>query len=228
MKRIFFFLSFILVSSMVLLAQDCDFYFPTSQGAMIEHRHFDSRERLATVTRTTVRESGSTENGYQVKVNSEVFDNKDQLISSNELEIKCEGGSFILDMSGYFQDLNLDSYENMEVRVDSDHLLLPPNLKEGSFLPPARSRISVVNAGVPVMNMVVNVYNRKVEAIEEVTTPAGTFSCYKVSYDLETIMLFQVKSRGVEWYAKDIGLIKSETYNRSGKLTGRTILSALN
>lgn len=228
MKRIIFFLSFILMSSMVVIAQDCEFYFPTTQGAMIEHRHFDGRERLNSVTRTTVLESMSTESGYLVKVNSELFDNKDQLLSSNSLEVKCEGGSFLLDMSGYFQDLNLDSFENMEVRVDSDNLALPSNLKQGSFLPPARSRISVVNAGVPVMNMVVNVYNRKVEAIEEVTTPAGTFSCYKVSYDLETIMLFQVKSRGIEWYAKDIGLVKSETYNRSGKLTGRTILSALN
>lgn len=228
MKLNFLLCSIIFLVSLYGKTQDCDFYFPTREGSMIEHRHFDARERLSSVTRASVLESDTTETGFLVRIKSDVFDIKDQLISSNDLELKCEGGSFLLDMSNYFQDLSLESYENMEVRIDSDNLTLPKNLKQGSFLPPARSRISVVNAGVPVMNMVVNVYNRKVEGVEDVTTPAGTFSCYKVSYDLETIMLFQIKSRGVEWYAKDIGLVKSETFNRSGKLTSRTILSALN
>ena len=36
------------------------------------------------------------------------------------------------------------------------------------------------------MDMSIKIYNRKVEAKEDITTPAGNFSCYKISYDMES------------------------------------------
>jgi len=75
-----------------------------------------------------------------------------------------------------------------------------------------------------VMNITIAITNRKVEAVENVTTPAGTFECYKISYDIDTKMMFTVKVKGVEWYAKNVGLVKSESYSTDGKLMGSNLL----
>jgi len=77
------------------------------------------------------------------------------------------------------------------------------------------------------MNMTISITNRKVEAVENVTTPAGTFECYKISYDIATKMMINVKMKGTEWYAKNVGLVKSESYNNDGKLMGSNLLTGL-
>jgi hypothetical protein len=78
-----------------------------------------------------------------------------------------------------------------------------------------------------IMNMTINVSNRKVEAVENLTTPAGTFECYKISFDVATKMMINVKSKGVEWFAKGIGMVKNETYDSNGKLLGSNVLTSI-
>jgi len=75
--------------------------------------------------------------------------------------------------------------------------------------------------------MTVNVSNRKVEAVESLTTPAGTFECYKISYDVATKMMINVKTKGVEWFSKGVGMVKSETYDSAGKLLGSNVLASV-
>jgi hypothetical protein len=77
------------------------------------------------------------------------------------------------------------------------------------------------------MTMTINISNRKVEAVQDVTTDAGTFKCYKISYDIATKMMFNVKAKGVEFYNDDIGIVRSESYTTSGDLQGYTVLSSL-
>ena len=61
------------------------------------------------------------------------------------------------------------------------------------------------------------------------TTAAGTFDCHKVTYDFDVKFGFvKAKGSGVEWYDKDKVLVKSESYNKKGKLTGYTELTKIN
>ena len=78
-----------------------------------------------------------------------------------------------------------------------------------------------------IMNMSVSITNRKVEAVENITTPAGTFECYKITYDVATKMMINVKMKATEWYAKNVGMVKSESYTSDGKLAGSTLLTGL-
>lgn len=71
------------------------------------------------------------------------------------------------------------------------------------------------------------VTNRKVIGKESVTTPAGTFECYKISYDIATKMMINMKTKATEWYARGTGLIKSETYSTDGKLMGSNVLTSI-
>jgi hypothetical protein len=40
-------------------------------------------------------------------------------------------------------------------------------------------------------------------------------------------MMVNVKTRGVEWYAKGVGMVKNETYSTDGKLLGSSVLTSL-
>lgn len=56
-------------------------------------------------------------------------------------------------------------------------------------------------------------------ARESVTTPAGTFECYKVEGNMSLNMMMVIKMRSVEWYARGIGAVKTQTFDETGKLT---------
>ena len=60
---------------------------------------------------------------------------------------------------------------------------------------------------------------------EEVKTTAGSFQCLKVSYLKRTKVVLKTNTlRVTEWYAKGIGLVKSEAYDTKGKLDSRILL----
>jgi hypothetical protein len=40
-------------------------------------------------------------------------------------------------------------------------------------------------------------------------------------------MMVNVKTKGVEWLSKGVGMVKSETYDGNGKLLGSNVLAAL-
>lgn len=60
---------------------------------------------------------------------------------------------------------------------------------------------------------------------ETVSTTGGKYNCIKISYlKRNKIVLKSTNQRVVEWYAKGIGLVKSETYDMKGNLDGKTLL----
>lgn len=60
---------------------------------------------------------------------------------------------------------------------------------------------------------------------DSVSTTAGRFGCVKISYLKRTkILLKSETERITEWYAKGVGLVKSESYDMKGKLNGKSLL----
>ena len=67
--------------------------------------------------------------------------------------------------------------------------------------------------------MRIDVTDRKVEALEKITTPAGTFDCMKITSVCFTKMLIKSETEMTDWYAPNVGLVRSETYQRGKLLT---------
>lgn len=63
------------------------------------------------------------------------------------------------------------------------------------------------------------VTSHNVVAQEEITTPAGTYNCFVVEQKYTMKSGFS-KSEGMNktWYAKGIGVVKTENYDKKGKL----------
>jgi hypothetical protein len=91
--------------------------------------------------------------------------------------------------------------------------------------------VEMTTNGGMMMTMTMTMTNRLVDSRESVTTPAGTFDTVKVTSDMNTesrIMGMPIRStmKTVSYRAGNQILdIKSETYNKGGKLMGYSILS---
>ena len=88
-------------------------------------------------------------------------------------------------------------------------------------------KMTVSTAGMTIMTMSVNVTDRKVEGKEKITTTAGSFNCTKIAQTVNMQAIINVTARSTEWYAKDVGMIKSESYDSDGILTSTTELVSI-
>lgn len=68
----------------------------------------------------------------------------------------------------------------------------------------------------------------KYKGRERVHTPAGDFDCIKVYTESRAkIMFFSDKEYAMDWYAKGIGLVKSEVLTKRGKVLSTMLLQAI-
>jgi hypothetical protein len=86
-----------------------------------------------------------------------------------------------------------------------------------------------ISAG-PLSNIRMNVEitDRKVLGKETMQTSAGSFPCLILSQRVKSkIMMFNVEATSKEWYAEGVGMVRSESYDKKGKLTSYSVLTAL-
>lgn len=208
-------------------AQDCEAYFPMKEGAKFEMSSYNAKGKLLSSTKQTVLNRTVTGDDIEYKVNVEYFDAKGKPTLENSYIVKCEDSVFKIDMSLFLDNEALKNIQGMEVTVDGDYLDMPSSLLVGQTLNDGTLNVTVGMNGMTLMKMYVHVTNRKVEAIEDITTSAGTFECYKLSFDVETKFGIKIKTSAIEWVAKNVGVVRSESYNKSGKLNGYTELTKL-
>lgn len=210
-----------------LFAQDCQLYYPSKENAQLGYNQYDKKGNLSGSSLQKITSLKSAPGSTVAEITSESFDAKGKSMGTVKLTARCESGVYFIDMKNYMGAQSTDAYKDMEMSVEGGNLEMPLSLKAGDVLKDGNLKMSFSSGGMTIMNMTIAVTNRKVEAVENITTPAGTFECCKITYDIATKMMINVKMKGVEWYAKNVGLVKSESYSTDGKLMGSSQLSVL-
>lgn len=225
--RVIFFVSFILFSGFYLKAQNCSFYYPMEEGAELYYTNYDKKERVSGKSVQKVTKLSNASGTTTAEVVVEAYDKKDKPITESTMTVRCVDGVFFISMERFLVSESMAAYQDMDVEIEGDELIFPDKLKVGDALPDGKVEMVVKNNSIPIMDMAVIVSNRKVEAEEKITTPAGTFDCVKISYDVTTNMVITIRAKATEWLSKDVGMVKSETYNKNGSLMGSTVLTEL-
>ncbi len=224
--QIFAFGITLLLLTPFLHAQDCRLYFPDRIGSLREMKFYDQKDKLTSITKQEIIDKKVSENTVTVKVKATNYTAEDDEINSVELEFTCEDGIFKFDMESFLDPQTMEAYKDMAVEVTSDNILFPSNLKVGDALPDGSLKMVVKSGEMTIITISLSIFDRKVVAQENVTTEAGTFPCYKLTYNLTSKFGFiTVKSSSVEWIAEGVGVVKNEQYNRKGKLTGYSLLT---
>ena len=210
-----------------LKAQDCNFYFPTEKGTIVETTYFDKKHKETSKLFQEVLDYSKSGGVTEVKIRNTVEDEELDSALLQEYSLRCENGEFYINMEGYLDKGTLSKYQGMEFDISSEKMTIPSNLSAGQNLDDGSVSVTISNSGMKMFTMTVNITNRKVEGFEKVTTPAGTFDCVKISFDSEMKMIFKVKVSGIQWFCNDIGVVKSENYDKKGKLTGTSEITKI-
>lgn len=221
-------LGFCMFFTLQAVAQDCDFLI-LNEGVTLEYTQFDKKGK-ETSKSTHKTETSSNEDGKTTAIiNMTTTAEKDATFNS-EYKVSCTEGMIAIDMIRFFDNNQISNYntEDFTVEMQGDILEFPSKMEVGNNLNDGSITVKVFNNDLKIVTVTMDITNRKIIANESITTKAGTFNCVKLSYDFESkIGFIKVKGSGVEWHSEDKAIVKSESYNKKGKLTGSQELTKI-
>lgn len=207
-------------------SQECFKYFLEKKGTSVEYSNFDKKGNLTSINIRTVIDKKINADNVEVRYRIESKSVESDTTITSEFSAYCSNGVITIDMSDYFAGVDTSAYKDMEIEVTGDNVEFPSNPTAGQQLNDAQMTIVIKNNGTAFMTIESQITNRKVEAVENITTSAGTFETVKLSYDVNVKMGFiTTQAKANEWYNEKYGLIKSESYDKKGKLESYTELT---
>ena len=228
-KYILIAITLLLITVTDSMCQECKAYYPMKKGASFEITNYnakDKEEGKALHTIVNLEQSGEN---FIVDVTTEVMlkDNEEEPIIF-EYQAKCENGKFTMNRFGGVSSEQMGMMNGM-VKIDGDYLEIPENPEAGQTLPDAQMTLNVgeSDSTEAFLKIKYNITNRKVEGYEKVETPAGSFNALKISYDLTTKIVVNIQSKVAEWFVEGVGVVRSEQYNKKGKLQGYSLMTTL-
>ncbi len=225
MKSFLYAIVILFTSINVWSQTDCKPYMPAEKGTVWEVTNYNQKGKVT--GRITYELVDKVVNGNEIiyTANTVYYDKKDKQIYDNTFEAKCVDGKFEFDMTYKMDGAALQSYGDMDVKVDATEFEIPSmDTPAGTQLEDGNLKVDIGDIG---LNMSVLISNRIVGAQENITTPAGSFDCLVLSQDITTKVMINVRGSSKEWYAENVGMVRSESYNKKGKLIGYSELTKL-
>ncbi len=226
------FIMLVLLSFMshAYLFGQCNNYFNFKEGTVFEVESFSAKDKKEGRMLNNVSAYKANENGFEATIHSTIYDKKDEEVYNGEYSISCENGVILMDMSKFIPQESLAQMKDAQIEISGDYLEMPSNLAVGQTLKDGNMKISMTGDQPMGMNMSISIVDRKVEARENVNTPAGKFDCFKITYTIKSttnMMGININNTmsSSEWLAENVGVVKTESYNKKGNLTGYTLLS---
>src|SRR5882724_319599 len=204
-----------LTASLQAFSQDCKNYLFLQKNKTIEMTIYNKKGEPNGKQVYLVSDVSSTGGVTTGALASEMFDKKGKSMAKASSKIKCAGGVMMINMKMMLPQQQSEQFSKADAKVDDAYLEYPVNLQPDAELKDGTFTMEMNNSGMQqTLTMVIS--NRKVEAKESVTTDAGTWECYKISYkckmNIKTGFIgIPINFEGTEWYAPSFGVVKSQS-----------------
>ena len=226
MKKLILFTAILLFGT-ILKAQET--FFPTKEGTVLIYKTFDKKEKVTGKLIYTIKQVKVNGDNMDITYQYESIDPKDKLVFKEDITIHKKGDKLYLDMGNF---INKGAFQQngeipTTIEVKGNDMEIPSNPKPGDILPNANIEMSM-KMGFVNMKMSAQLSNRRVEVVEDITVKAGTFKSYKFTSIVNaSAMGIKTEANIVEWYSKGVGIVKTENYDKNGKLQSYTELVEL-
>lgn len=211
-----FFISFSSISQ-----NACTAYYPFEKGTKFEITNYNKKGKKEGVVNYEI----TNINGNVATIKTIISDAKGKEIATSSYQVMCEGNKISIDFKSLMNPDMFKQYKDMDMDITGTNIELPNDLQVGQSLKDANMNMAIDMGGMK-MNMSIDMLNRKVDKKESITTPAGTFDCFALSYDNEMKMGLKMKFKIKEWIAEGVGMVRNESYNKNGKLMGYSELTS--
>jgi len=207
-------------------AQDCAaMYEYLKEGVLLEYTSYGKKgkaESTSTQRVTRMEQSGDT---IIAVLDVVITSGKDKNSQQFTGYTKCHDGTIYVDPRAIMPLYDAGQTPDMQVEVSGTDMPFPADLKPGQTLPDNTFEVSMRMNNIQVMKTQYSIKNRKVESAGDVTTPAGTYPCVKITHDFEYKLIGTRTNRIETWYNPTVGTVKSITYDKRGNEESRTELT---
>ncbi|MCH9661402.1 MAG: hypothetical protein K0U54_10885 [Bacteroidetes bacterium] len=201
--------------------QTCSDFYPFNEGASFQITNYSKKGKVAAVSDFAV----SNTTGDTATITTQLKDNKGKVLSDGSFDIKCSNNGIEMDVKSLLSPELFKQFKDFKTDISGTNIVIPNDLSVGQELPDADMHMAVDMGGIN-MNMDVSLTDRKVVATENVTTPAGSFDCFVITYTSNIKMGMNRKGTAKQWFAKGVGMVKQEDYNKKGKVTSSSLLTS--
>lgn len=199
-------------------------FFPIKKGCVQTMATKNAKGKITAQTRNTITGITGSKNAFAVAYQSEFLDEKGKPVNGDKPLILnystvIKDGFMYVDMKGAFGAI--EGLDDMEISGTAQKL--PNTMSVGQKIDDAQMKVKIA-----FMTCTAVMTEGKVVAEENVTVAAGTFACYKVSQKVKTTAM-GIKADGITytWYAKGVGVVKTESYDAKGKFVSAQELIAI-
>jgi hypothetical protein len=230
MKKSLLLIAVLVAAVNSLRAQDCKNYYYLRSNSEIEMSVFDGKGAVVAKNVYNVQSVTKEGNGLTSNFTNTIKDAKGKELSTGKGTVKCDGDNLMIDMQMAMPNIPEMQAVKLEKGSGTSFLSYPASLKVGQTLPEGTFEMNSNANGMDV-NFVYKATNRKVVAKEKVTTPAGTWDCFKITFDMSMSLKMMSMNmpydmNAAEWFAPGFGVVKTET-SKDGKSVGKMELTGL-
>jgi len=207
---------------------DCKPYVPTSEGDKWEITNYTHKGKETGKIAYELVSKEETANSTTFTIKAVSYDKKGEITFTNSFDAFCKDGKFEFDMAFMINGEAMSAYESMDVEIDASEFEIPSmDTPEGTQMSDGSLIVKVGSNSMVMFKMTILVTERMVGPKGSLTTAAGTFQCLTFSQKVNTKMIMKVEAYTKEWYAEEIGVVRSESYNKKMKLNGYSELSKI-
>ncbi len=221
MKKIFTVVCLLICVNMY--AQKCSDYLFLQNNKTVEMTIYNKKGEENGKQIYTVSNVTNTGDVTTATLNSEMFDKKGKSIVKASNHIKCVSGVMMMNMKMMLPQQQAEQFGKAEATAEDVYIDYPSTMNAGDQLKDGSFSMDIDNNGLKqTINM--SVTNRKVEGKESVTTTAGTWDCFKISYKSKMVIKtagigIPINIDGTEWYAAGVGVVKTQSKSGGTAIT---------
>jgi hypothetical protein len=213
----------IMIGTLHLSAQDCQQFLFFQKGKTIEMTIYNKAGQMngkQVYQVLDVSNEGGTTTG---QLSSELFDKNGKSFAKSNSSVKCNGGMMMVDMKMMMPQQSNPAASG-EATIGSEFLEFPSNLHVGDQLKDGSFTMNVTMQNIK-ETIHIDITERKVVGEEAITTPAGTWSCFKINSKSTITMnmagraMPPMASESTSWYKPGFAIIKNASANGSTAIT---------
>ncbi len=218
----------LLTCSNMIIAQDCKKYYYMMNNAEIQMTLYDKKDAISGIQTWKITNVTKSSNGYSSTAAFDFTNGKGEEITKGNGTYKCEDGKLMADVHMFLPQEEMQKTSMGNAKLNNVYVEYPSVLSEGMQLPDAVFDMDVNTSGIP-STAHYEMKNRKVVGKEKVSSDAGSWDAFKITYDTEIKIKMigigiPMKMQTTEWFVPDFGVVKSETYKK-GKKLGSSLLT---
>ena len=222
MRLITIFIFFLLSGN--LFSQDCSNYYFLQNNKTVEMTISNKNGKESGKMTYVVLDSKKIGSSITATINSEFVDAKGKTITKATNNVKCENGVMQMDMKTFIPPAQMEQMKPGEAKATDVYLEYPANMNVGNQLKDGQFNMNYKSAGGLDCSIDISITERKVEGKETITTPAGTWECFKIS--AKNKINSKISNIGIpitmlvtEWFAPGFGIVKTESKTGKTEIT---------